>query len=520
MGNSLWLSRGACTLVAALGAVSAAALPAGALVSSASAQADGHPSRPASPSPSRPAPEASQASEWWLNALSAQQEWSAAPQEGSGITVAVLSSGVDASQPDLTGNVAPGPDFTGSGRSQGGPYWGAEGTAVASLIAGHGHGDGSQGITGVAPKARILSVRVTLDPKDPQLGQAGTVQRLPGAIANGINYAVSHGAQVIDLPADPATIALGKGGESGGSPAEEAAVRNASAHNVVLVAPAGDTGTARDTSYPAAYPGVVAAGATGQNGQLASFSATGSYVSLTAPGKGLTVAKPGSGYTMLSSTDASAALTSGIAALIRSRYPQLSATQVTKALKSSAEAVSGHQPGTGAGAITATNAVTSAASVVSLIGTSTPKLVSRLPEEAAIGAGIIVVLGLIIFGIVRFRRRDPDADIPDWGDGLSDARPAGEDDPASQEDPASQRGPGSPGRRASAADAVGRAASARLPQDSGSLPRSWNQVRTNPDEDQFWNMPTQGSSPMQAADSPLPRRQSRKQAHQPGAHRR
>lgn len=512
MRNSLWLTRGARALIPALAAVSAVSLPA-------SAQASAHPSRPASPSPRSSSP--GLAGEWWLNSLSAQQEWSAAPKEGTGVTVAVLSTGVDAGQQDLSGNVAPGPDFTASGRSQGGQYWGREGTAIASLIAGHGHGDGTQGITGIAPKARILSVRVTLDPKDPELGQAGTVQRLPDAIAHGIDYAVSHGAKVIDLPADPAVLSAGQDATAGGSGAEQAAVRDAIARNVVLVAPAGDTGAARDISYPAAYPGVIAAGATDQSGNLASFSSTGSYVSLTAPGKDVTAAKPGSGYTTLSSTDASAALTAGIAALVRARYPQLSAAQVTKALKSSTQAVTGQKPGTGEGAITATNAVTSAASVVSLIGTPTPKLVSRLPEETAIGIGALIIAGLVIAGIMRFRRRDRDDDIPDWGDGLSGSRPGSREDPSAGQSgsPASERGPGSPARRASAADAVGRAA-VRMPWDTGPVPPAASQPpgqdRTGP----FPDMPAQGSSrvsgPMQAADSPLPQRHPRKRA----AHRR
>jgi len=527
--NSLWLTRGIWALVPALTAASVVFLPASAQAGARpSGQAGARPSKSASASPSGSAPGLS--GEWWLDSLSAQQEWSAGPQEGAGVTVAVLSTGVDGTQPDLTGNVAPGPDFTGLPGSGNGTYRGDEGTEIASLIAGHGHGDGSQGITGIAPKARILPVRVTLDPQDPQLGKASTAERLPGAIANGINYAVSHGARVIDLPADPATLAgsgkAAKAGMTGGSPAEQSAVRHALARDVVLVAPAGDTGTAPETGYPAAYPGVVSAGATDQDGHLAPFSSTGSYVSLTAPGAGVTAARAGSGYTTLSSTDASAALTSGIAALIRSRYPRLSAAQVAKALKSSAEPVAGHQPGTGAGSITATNAVTSADSIVSLIGTPGPRLGTRLPEDAAIAGGAVIVVVLVIAGIMRLRRRRLDDDIPDWGNGLpgaapGHARPGYREDPADQPDPpASQRGPGSPGRRASAADAVGRASAARIGRDTGPIPRHPDQNRSAP----YPGMPPQGSSrvsgPMRAANTPLPQRQSRKRAPQPGSHRR
>ncbi len=56
---------------------------------------------------------------------------------GQGVTVAVLSTGVDAGHPDLAGSVTAGPDLSQTGRNRA-RYWGEEGTAVASLIAGHG----------------------------------------------------------------------------------------------------------------------------------------------------------------------------------------------------------------------------------------------------------------------------------------------------------------------------------------------------------------------------------------------
>ena len=64
------------------------------------------------------------------------QAWQAS--EGAGVTVAVLSTGVASGHPDLAGEVITGPDYTGSGRSENGPFWGGEGTAVASVIAGTG----------------------------------------------------------------------------------------------------------------------------------------------------------------------------------------------------------------------------------------------------------------------------------------------------------------------------------------------------------------------------------------------
>ena len=74
------------------------------------------------------------------------------------------------------------------------------------MIAGHGHGTGGEaGVLGIAPAAKILSIRVSLEYNDPLNSDAAMDRRLPGAIAEGITYAVDHGARIIDLPLDPGT---------------------------------------------------------------------------------------------------------------------------------------------------------------------------------------------------------------------------------------------------------------------------------------------------------------------------
>ena len=265
-----------------------------------------------------------QAQEWWLGGLHVTQTWPST--EGAGITVAVLGTGVDPRHPDLAGSVTTGPDFTGSGRTEGGPFWGINGTEVAGAIAGHGHGTGrTDGLLGIAPAAKILSIRVSLEFNDPLNSDRAIARRLPGAIASGIIYAVDHGARIIDLPLDPGTAGLtgqGSPAAAGGSPAEKAAVAYALRKNVVLVAPAGDDGQGPGlTDYPAAYPGVIAVGAVARNGQVAPFSSRRPYVALTAPGVGLMAAVPPDGYARINSTSTSSGIVAGVAALIRVPVP-------------------------------------------------------------------------------------------------------------------------------------------------------------------------------------------------------
>lgn len=434
--------RGLPPVVAALAAVIATALPAAATDLASSA-------RPADLTGSAPV---SRTTQWWLAGLRVPAALRAAPAAGKGVTVAVLSTGVDLSHPDLAGSVTAGPDLAATGRKQGSPYWGQEGTAVAGLIAGHGHGHGrAAGITGVAPAARILSVQVTLEYNDPLTTDATVTRRLPAAIAAGIRYAVGHGASIIALPLDPGRLgpaAAGHSAAAGGSAAERAAVRYALAHDVVLVAPAGDNGAGNDAvCYPAAYPGVVAVGATTRDGRLAPFTNTRSYITLTAPGAGqtpgtsgspvagLSVAAPGGGYQSLASTDMSAALTAGVAALIRSRYPRLDAAAVTRALESGVTAPPGG-PGWGHGRLDAAAAVAAAAAIFAKLPAPAPtpsatpsagpartapvatshaiprpadpgRLLRSLVVGLAVGAGALIacLIGAIIVTRVRRRRR-------------------------------------------------------------------------------------------------------------------
>lgn len=134
--------------------------------------------------------------QWGLLALRAEEAWGTT--RGDGVTVAVLDTGVDDSHPDLAGQVLGGTDLIGMGAGRGDRSWARHGTAMASIIAGHGHGPGhGQGVLGIAPQAKILPVRVILEEGDP--GRAQARDSKGGALADGIRWAADNGADVINL---------------------------------------------------------------------------------------------------------------------------------------------------------------------------------------------------------------------------------------------------------------------------------------------------------------------------------
>ncbi|MET9383144.1 type VII secretion-associated serine protease mycosin [Streptomyces sp. NPDC002928] len=244
--------------------------------------------------------------------------------QGAGVTVAVIDSGVDSSHPDLTGQVLPGKDFNGAGDPHEDNV--GHGTGMASIIAGHGHGvNDSAGVMGLAPKSKILPVRVNVTEQaanDPTGGKIDTA----GWIA-GVRYAVEQGASVINLSLD----------DSSAYPGSKAAkaIEYAQSHDVVVVAAAGnDAGT---VNYPAALPGVVAVSAVDKGLNPWSKSNTGNVI-VAAPGVEVAQADPTtkSGYAVANGTSGSTAYVSAIVALLRSKYPDLTAGQIINRLVKSA----------------------------------------------------------------------------------------------------------------------------------------------------------------------------------------
>jgi type VII secretion-associated serine protease mycosin len=257
--------------------------------------------------------------EWWFTSWDIQTRvWPLS--QGAGVMVGVLDTGVQANLPDLRGAVVSGGDTTGAGGNgdtdTDNEAGDGHGTAMAALIAGQGTGGG---LAGIAPKAKILPVRVG---SANGLSSAGSLT----TEAAGIRYAVGRGVTVVSMSFGGVT-----GSASGCDPVLQDAVAYALQHNVVVVAAAGNSGQQMNPPQsPASCQGVLAVGAVNPNLTLWSGSEVQPYVAVAAPGSDIEALGASGMYYNGEGTSASTAFVSGAVALIRSRYPSMPWYQVVQ----------------------------------------------------------------------------------------------------------------------------------------------------------------------------------------------
>ncbi|MEV4873354.1 type VII secretion-associated serine protease mycosin [Streptomyces syringium] len=253
--------------------------------------------------------------QWYLDAMRAEDMWNSST--GSGVTVAVIDSGVDSKLPDLRGQVLPGRDFSGIAGDAHSDYDG-HGTRMAVLIAGTGKSNGDSGAFGLAPEAKILPLRVIND-------TAPVTQRLPGrAMSEAIRFAADSEAKIIN-------ISMGGPGED---PQQAKAVEYALSKGKLVFAAVGNSGQEGNAiAFPAAFPGVVGVAAVDQDIKATAESERGPQVDLAAPGDNMiTTCKGGTGVCRGHGTSAATAIASASAALLWSAHPDWTANQITRVL--------------------------------------------------------------------------------------------------------------------------------------------------------------------------------------------
>jgi subtilisin family serine protease len=298
---------------------------------------------PVTPSPEESAQVQVQ-EQWVLSMLDVEPAWLVST--GKHVTVAVIDSGVQGDVSDLQGaDVENGPDYTGLNTRPTDQYWGQHGTWMASIIAGQGREGADDGIIGIAPQAKILSVRVIPDTTDPGYREYDSEpeQTIQNELAEGIMKAVQDGAQVISM-------SIGYSAPSG---VVRAALQYAYSRGAVLVASSGNSGQNDEkhdhgwspVSFPADYPGVLSVAAVGENGQPASFSSSNLSVQVAAPGDNVPAQGNDGQYYTVDGTSPACALVAGVAALIKSAYPKISPALVIQAITSTAKEHGSSRPG-------------------------------------------------------------------------------------------------------------------------------------------------------------------------------
>ncbi|MFE9728288.1 type VII secretion-associated serine protease mycosin [Streptomyces sp. NPDC005794] len=292
---------------------------------------------------------------WALQRVLMDELWE--QSTGKGVRVAVIDTGVDVKNPQLTKAVDAGSgrnylpkdlkDDNGGkierGKENGTTDVVGHGTKVAGIIAARAAK--GTGFTGLAPDATIIPIQ-----QNDAEGH-GTAETL----AEAINYAVGQGkADVINISQDTADAVKP-------APELKQAVDAALAQDVVVVASAGNDGLGGNVkeTYPASFPGVLAVASSDRNNERAAFSQSGEFVGVAAPGVDMISTVPGGGHCSDNGTSFSAPYVAGVAALIKAKHKDWTQEQIVAQIEQTAErSIAGHDRLVGWGVVDPVRALT------------------------------------------------------------------------------------------------------------------------------------------------------------------
>lgn len=302
-------------------------------------------------------------SEWHLGKLGLASAWDAA--QGSGVTIAVLDTGVDGTHADLAGHMAAGWNFydnNGDTSDVNGHGTAVAGAAAASVNNG-------VGVAGMAGQSLIMPVRIA----------DANAYAYWSTVAQGLTWASDMGARVANISYS---------GVAASATVQSAAQYMRARGGLVVVAAGNngiDEGIAPTTS-------MIVVSATDANDQKTSWSSYGSFVSIAAPGQDIWTTTRGGGYQAWWGTSLASPVVAGVVSLMMSARPAMSNTQLESLLYSSSTdlGAAGRDSYYGWGRVNAAAAV-QAALASTIADTQPPTATISSPANGSTVNGLLAV---------------------------------------------------------------------------------------------------------------------------------
>ncbi|MDH5587150.1 MAG: S8 family serine peptidase, partial [Nitrospirota bacterium] len=271
-------------------------------------------------------------SQWHLQTIQASIAWDST--QGEGVTVAVLDSGIDSNHPDFQGQLVAGWNVVSNNSSISDHH--GHGTAVAGILGAVTNN--ATAVAGIAGAAKVMPLKIT---------EQSNLYAYYSDIAEALNWAANQGAKVANISYGPINS----------STVTTAANYFRSQGGVVLTA-GGNNG---NNPGLADNPSMLYVSATDSNDVRPSWSNYGDYIDVAAPGQWLWTTNRGGGTGQWYGTSFSTPVAAGVVALIMSRNPSLSPTEVEAVLQDSADNI-GNSLYYGEGRVNAARAVEMAGS--------------------------------------------------------------------------------------------------------------------------------------------------------------